>query len=198
MTVERIRSELFALSDEKYACFHAGLIPTEEREKIIGVRVPNLRKLAKRLVKEGDYDEFLHALPHWYLDENTLHALIISELTDYTQVISYTEKFLPYIDKGWTIMVFSDHSLICPEETPHDIGENSGLNVPIMKELGYTVLKKDENGNELMEIDWEKTRAIQVRANSIYVNLKGRDRYGIVDPKDKYELEEQIISDLYS
>lgn len=110
----------------------------------------------------------------------------------------YIGTFLPYIDKGWTIMVFSDHSLICPEETPHDIGENSGLNVPIMKELGYTVLKKDENGNELMEIDWEKTRAIQVRANSIYVNLKGRDRYGIVDPKDKYELEEQIISDLYS
>ena len=40
MTAERIRSELFALSDEKYVCFHAGLIPTEEREKIIGVRVP--------------------------------------------------------------------------------------------------------------------------------------------------------------
>ena len=107
MTAERIRSELFALSDEKYACFHAGLIPTEEREKIIGVRVPNLRKLAKRIVKEGDYDEFLHALPHGYLDENTLHALIISELTDYTQVISYTEKFLPYIDNWATCDAFA-------------------------------------------------------------------------------------------
>ena len=35
------------------------------------------------------------------------------------------------------------------------------------------------------------------RSNSIYINLKGRDPYGIVDPADKYELEEQIITDLY-
>ena len=69
--------------------------------------MPNLRKLAKRLVKDGDYDEFLHALPHGYLDENTLHALIISELTDYTQVISYTEKFLPYIDNWATCDAFA-------------------------------------------------------------------------------------------
>ena len=66
-----------------------------------------------------------------------------------------------------------------------------------MKELGYTVLKTDENGNEIKEIDWSKTRAVQTRANSIYVNLKGRDTHGIVDPADKYELEEQIITDLY-
>ena len=46
-------------------------------------------------------------------------------------------------------------------------------------------------------VDWSKTRAVQQRSNSIYVNLKGRDRYGIVDPADKYELEEQIITDLY-
>ena len=36
------------------------------------------------------------------------------------------------------------------------------------------------------------------RSNSIYINLKGRDPYGIIDPEDKYELEEQIITDLYS
>ena len=50
----------------------------------------------------------------------------------------------------------------------------------------------------LPEIDWEHTRAVQTRANSIFINLKGRDRHGIVDPADKYELEEQIITDLYA
>ena len=35
------------------------------------------------------------------------------------------------------------------------------------------------------------------RSNSIYINLKGRDKYGIVDPEDKYELEEEIITNLY-
>ena len=110
----------------------------------------------------------------------------------------YIGSFIPYVEeKGWSIMIVSDHSLICPEEIPNEICDNSGVNVGIMKELGYTVLKKDENGNEINEIDWSKTRAIQTRANSIYVNLKGRDTHGIVDPADKYELEEQIITDLY-
>lgn len=109
----------------------------------------------------------------------------------------YIGSFIPFIDDGWTVMVFSDHSLICPEAEPNELCDNSGINVGVMKELGYTVLKKDENGQEIKEIDWEKTRAIQTRANSIYINLKGRDKHGIVDPIDKYELEEQIITDLY-
>jgi len=109
----------------------------------------------------------------------------------------YIGEFIPYIDKGWTIIVTSDHALICPEEDHIELGDNTGINVGIMQELGYTVLLKDENGNDIPKIDWEKTRAVQTRANSIYVNLKGRDSHGIVDPADKYELEEQIITDLY-
>ena len=73
-----------------------------------------------------------------------------------------------------------------------------GVNIGVMQKLGYTVLQKDENGNDIPEIDWEKTRAVQQRSNSIFINLKGRDRFGIVDPADKYELEEQLITDLYS
>jgi predicted AlkP superfamily phosphohydrolase/phosphomutase len=109
----------------------------------------------------------------------------------------YIGRFLPMIEKGWTVLLVSDHALICPEHEPNDICDNNGVNVGVMKELGYTVLQKDENGNEIEAIDWSKTRAVQARANSIYINLKGRDRYGIVDPADKYELEEQIITDLY-
>jgi len=109
----------------------------------------------------------------------------------------YIGSFLPYIDKGWTIILVSDHSLICPEKIPNQTSDNSGLNVGVMKELGYTVLKRDENGNEIEEIEWSKTRAIQTRSNSVYLNLKGRNPYGIVDPADKYEVEEQIITDLY-
>lgn len=106
MTPAEIRAELFSLKDEKYADFHAGLIPTAERKSIIGVRLPNLRKLARNIVKDGDYAEFLQDLPHQYLDENTLHALIISAFTDYAQAITYTEKFLPYIDNWATCDAF--------------------------------------------------------------------------------------------
>lgn len=109
----------------------------------------------------------------------------------------YLGSFMHLIDEGWTIMLFSDHALICCEEEAVALGDNTGVCLEPLHSLGYTVLKKDENGNELYEIDWDKTKAIMTRSNSIYINLKGRDPHGIVDPKDKYELEEQIITDLY-
>ena len=110
----------------------------------------------------------------------------------------YIGEFLPLMDEGWTILLFSDHSLVCRnEDMLHLIGDNMGVNAGVMMELGYTVMQKDENGNLTPEIDWEHTRAVQQRSNSIFINLKGRDRFGIVDPADQYELEEQIITDLY-
>lgn len=116
----------------------------------------------------------------------------------YQMADEYIGYFLPLLDQGWSIMMFSDHSLVCREGNTHDIGDNYGINAGIMYELGYTSLRKDADGNLLPEIDWENTTAIQQRANSIYINLKGRDRYGIVDPEEKYALEEKIITDLYA
>jgi len=58
-------------------------------------------------------------------------------------------------------------------------------------------LKKDADGNDLYEIDWEKTIAVAPRGNHIYLNLKGRESHGIIDPADKYEVEEQIMTALY-
>lgn len=109
----------------------------------------------------------------------------------------YVGSFLHLLDDGWTILLFSDHALISPEEKPHVVGDISGVNINPLSDWGYTVLKKDENGNELPEVDWSKTKAVQVCSNSIYINLKGRDKYGIVAPEEKYELEEEIITKLY-
>ena len=67
-----------------------------------------------------------------------------------------------------------------------------------MEELGYTIMQKDADGNSTHDVDWTKTRAVAIRGDHIYLNLKGRNPRGIVDPADKYELEEQIISDLYN
>ena len=70
--------------------------------------------------------------------------------------------------------------------------------ITILEELGYTVLKDPtKRKSEEVEIDWSKTTAVASRGNSIYINLKGRYEMGIVDPKDKYDLEERIIDDLY-
>ena len=114
----------------------------------------------------------------------------------YKQTDYYLGKFMHYLDEGWLISVFSDHAQVTPAHMPPFIGDMS-LNCKLMEELGYTTLKRDENGERIPEIDWEKTKAIANRECNIYINLKGRWATGIVDPADKYELEEQIMTDLY-
>ncbi len=116
----------------------------------------------------------------------------------YQTTDEYLGSFLHYLDDGWTIIVCSDHGLTCGE---HDgsrcLGDTSYVNADPLRQFGYTVLKRDADGNEMREVDWEKTTAFQTRSSSIYINLKGRDPHGIVEPEDKYELEEKIITDLY-
>lgn len=117
----------------------------------------------------------------------------------YRQTDEYLGNFLPLLDEGWTIFITSDHGLLSPleDEIPL-LGEGFGVNMGVMLDLGYTVLKKDENGKDTKEIDWTKTTAVAPRGNHIYINLKGRNSTGIVDEKDKYALETKIIDDLYS
>lgn len=167
----------------------------------------------KYAIEEGGYEvifshlhnvdcaghQFWHlakTLEPWKDTDEKFYQQMIEKV--YQQTDEYLGNFLPYLDQGWTIFIVSDHGLLVGENVPPILGEYGGLNVKVMKELGYTVLKKDENGNDIDEVDWEHTTAVQIRSNYIYINLKGRDPHGIVDPKDKYELEEKIISDLYN
>lgn len=97
-----IRERLFELQDRDYALFQAKLTPTAPADTIIGVRVPVLRKLAKELIKENDYSDFIEDLPHRYYDENMLHGLILSEYKDCEDCIKEVDRFLPYVD-NWAV-----------------------------------------------------------------------------------------------
>ena len=97
-----IKEELFALQDVSYADFQANLIPNIPRELIIGVRVPEARRLAKRLAREAGVSQFLKDLPHTYYDENMLHGLLLSEMKDYDACIVAVDTFLPYVD-NWAV-----------------------------------------------------------------------------------------------
>lgn len=109
----------------------------------------------------------------------------------------YIGSYLHLLDEGWTIIVTSDHGEQIHTMPPARLGSASGVSAGIMKELGWTVMQKDADGNDTMDIDWEKTKAVAIRTSYIWLNLKGRDEHGIVDPADKYDVEEQIIDDLY-
>ena len=102
MIVEEITNELFKMQDEKYRDFNSKLIPTVDKESMIGVRTPELRKYAKQLVKREDVREFLHSVPHKYFDENQLHAFILAEIKDFGVCLEEVKNFLPYIDNWAT------------------------------------------------------------------------------------------------
>lgn len=114
----------------------------------------------------------------------------------YQQTDRYLGNFLRYLDEGWSIVILSDHGLSCGNHSPLGIGCMSGVNIEIMEKLGYTVPIRNEKGI-ITGLDWSKTTAVATQANDIFLNLKGRQKYGIVEPTDKYALEEKIITDLY-
>ena len=93
-----IKEKLFELQDIKYRDFQAKLVPNINSNMIIGVRTPNIRALAKKMIKEDNYKSFLEELPHTYYEENLLHFFIVSLIKDFNECIKETEKFLPYVD----------------------------------------------------------------------------------------------------
>ena len=102
MITEEIERELIKLQDEKYRDFNSKLIPALDRETMIGVRTPELRKLAKELIKSGKSEGFLSELPHRYFDENQLHAFMLSEMKDFSSCINEVNNFLPFVDNWAT------------------------------------------------------------------------------------------------
>ena len=102
-----IQERLFALRDEKNAAFVARLIPTLERETILGARTPALRKLAKELRCSDAAEAFLRVLPHETFEENGLHAFLLEQIRDFDRCMAETERFLPYVDNWATCDSFS-------------------------------------------------------------------------------------------
>ena len=102
MITEDLRTALFSAPDLKYRDFQAKLIPNLERDSMIGVRTPELRKMAKQFAKRPDVGDFLKDLPHRYFDENQIHAFILSEIKDYDRCVEQVNLFLPYVDNWAT------------------------------------------------------------------------------------------------
>ena len=82
MNKSKLYRKMYELQDLKYRDMQIRIIPTVEPESVIGVRTPELRAMAKELLKAGEYKDFLEDLPHKYFEENQLHAFIISGIKD--------------------------------------------------------------------------------------------------------------------
>lgn len=167
---QTIQARLFELQDLEYKEFQGKLIPNIAPERIIGVRIPKLRGLARELYKDPQIEDFLSDLPHKYYDENNLHGFLVEQIKDYGRCLAEVEKFLPYIDNWAT----------CDTTAPKIFTRHTGDLLPsierwLASKETYTVrygigmlmrLYLDENfKTEYLE----KTAAI--RSEEYYVNM---------------------------
>ena len=92
-----VKEKLFSNQDLKYKSFMSKSIPNIDSEKIIGVRMPILRNIAKNIYNDDYIDLFLKELPHQYHEENILHGLILTlKYKDIDILLNELDKFLPF------------------------------------------------------------------------------------------------------
>lgn len=100
MKVEKVREELQGIADEEYRAFHSKLLPGTEN--ILGVRVPELRKLAKRIAKE-EWREYFDAAPDMYYEEDMLRGLIVGYAKmSLEERLERIRQFVPAV-KNWAV-----------------------------------------------------------------------------------------------
>lgn len=82
--IMNLREELFNNQDLSYRDFHSKLVPSIDKEKIIGVRLPVLRKIAKLIANDNvKFDAF-------YYEEIMIKGMIIG----YNKNLTLDERFL--------------------------------------------------------------------------------------------------------
>lgn len=119
-----VQARLFEMQDLKYRDFHSKLMPTVDKEKIIGVRVPQLRKFAREFGKTEEAKDFLKILPHKYYEEDNIHAFLIEQIKDFDECISALDNFLLCVDNWAT----------CDMMTPKVFKKNTDKLLPKINE----------------------------------------------------------------
>ena len=170
MITDEIRSELFKLADPGYRDLQVKIIPTADKDYVIGVRTPALRTLAKEYVKREDVSLFLEDLPHKYFDENQLHAFILSSMKNMADCIKLVDKFLPFVDNWAT----------CDQMSPKVFKKNKALlldYVNIWIKSDHTYIKRFAIGmlmEHFLDEDFKTsylTKVSKIRSSEYYVNM---------------------------
>ena len=94
-----IRDTLLSMGESEYREFSSKLMPTVDKNRVIGIRTPILRRYAKGL---KNYEDFLEELPHRYFEEDNLHAFLIEREKSFDRCIELLDAFLPHVDNWAT------------------------------------------------------------------------------------------------
>lgn len=165
-----VLDNLYAAADSVYKDFNSSLIPSVDKSSFVGVRTPQLREMAKDMIANGCWRDFISNLPHNLFEENQLHAFILSELADFDFVVRAVDKFLPYVDNWAT----------CDQMSPKVFAKNTEKLFPFVQKwikskkvytvrFAVLVLMKyfmDKNF-DTKYVDM----VVQIKSNEYYVNM---------------------------
>ena len=145
-------------------------MPETDKETVIGIRTPVLRKFAKEFAGTSEAEAFLRQLPHRYYEENNLHMMLITGIKDYEKCMEEIQRFLPCIDNWATCdypapKCFARHKDQVLEEAKRWI--SSGETYVIRYGIGMLMrLFLDEDfSSEYLEM------AAAVQSQEYYVNM---------------------------
>ena len=118
--MKNLRKKLYDLSDEEYRKFQIGLCPNVN--DIIGVRLPQLRELAKKIAKDNPI-EFLDNFNPEYYEERMIYGLVIGYMkADFNTRLKYLDEFVPIID-NWAVCDCTCSTLKFTEKNLEDMWE---------------------------------------------------------------------------
>ena len=118
-----VYEKLAACGSEKYRDFQSRLVPNIPKETILGVRTPDMRKIAKEIKGTEAAEAFLAELPHRYYEENLVHFFLISMIRDFDECVKAVETFLPYVN-CWPV---------CDQSSPKAFAKNHGRLLPLIE-----------------------------------------------------------------
>ena len=100
--MKTVTEHLLALADAGNAAFTARLAPGVDPDRMLGCRIPQLRRLARTLRGTPEAAAFLTQLPHRYYDENNLHGILLGHIRPTGEALDALERFLPHVDNWAT------------------------------------------------------------------------------------------------
>jgi predicted AlkP superfamily phosphohydrolase/phosphomutase len=109
---------------------------------------------------------------------------VIPEL--YQRMDRLIGRVMEQINDDTLLLIISDHGF---KSFARCMNLNAWLH-----QNGYLALKDDktESGDWFEDVDWSRTRAYTMGLNGLYLNIKGREKQGIVDPADAEALKIEI------
>lgn len=96
--MEEIIKALNVLKKEKVRELWIKTTPSIDPKRVLGVYLPDIRRLARQVQNTPKAEVFLHTLPHTFLEENVLHGILVTQIKDFRKCLKGIDAFLPFVD----------------------------------------------------------------------------------------------------